>query len=140
MKSAAGTIVIAYDNKRVLLRRPTNCYGGYHWTIAKGGVEYGETAEQTALRETREEMGWTVALEASLGKFAGDTSTTEVFLARPVCEVEAGPDQETEAVAWVSLARAATLIHQSTTATGRARDLAILEAANAYLKSAKKAA
>jgi 8-oxo-dGTP pyrophosphatase MutT (NUDIX family) len=139
MKNAAGTIVVDSLN-RVLLRRPTNCYGGYHWTIAKGGVDAGETAQQAALRETREEMGWEVEIVASLGQFGGDTSTTEVFIARPVRELAEGYHYETEAVAWVSLARAAGLIHQTTSDKGRARDLAILEAAKAALSAGKLAA
>ena len=40
---------------------------GYSWSLAKGTPEPGETLEQTALREVREETGLEVEIDAPLG-------------------------------------------------------------------------
>lgn len=42
--------------------------GGYHgWTLPGGGMEDGESAEETAIREFREETGYDVELDGLLG-------------------------------------------------------------------------
>jgi len=43
---------------RTLLRKPSNHFGGYVWTFAKGKPDAGEQPEQTALREVHEETGY----------------------------------------------------------------------------------
>ena len=54
---AYGGIVV--DAKgRILLREPSGHFDGYVWTFPKGRPQPGETAEEAALRETREETGW----------------------------------------------------------------------------------
>jgi hypothetical protein len=50
--------VLIDEQGRVLLREPTNHFGGYVWTFPKGGSERGETPEATALREVLEETGY----------------------------------------------------------------------------------
>jgi 8-oxo-dGTP pyrophosphatase MutT (NUDIX family) len=40
---------------------------GYRWSLAKGTPDPGETLEETALREVREETGFEVEIAASLG-------------------------------------------------------------------------
>ena len=49
--------VLINDRGEVQLREPTNHFGGYVWTFAKGRPDPGETPEQTALREVLEETG-----------------------------------------------------------------------------------
>ena len=51
MEQSAGTIVIK-DNKYLLLH-----YTAGHWDFAKGHVEAGESLQQTAIRELKEETG-----------------------------------------------------------------------------------
>lgn len=127
-RQAFGTVV--FDSRgRVLLRRPTGCFGGYAWTFAKGSPEQGETGVQAAARETFEETGWSCKVGTSIGSFGGDTSTTEFFLAVAVGEVGVPDVAETEAVAWVTPEAAFGLIDQSTSVTGRRRDRAVLKAA-----------
>lgn len=55
---AAGIVFVAPDGDILLLRRaPTEKNFGGHWSLPGGGVDAGETPEQGALREAREEIG-----------------------------------------------------------------------------------
>jgi 8-oxo-dGTP diphosphatase len=130
---AYGGVVIDEEG-RVLLREPSKHYGGYVWTFPKGGADPGETPEEAAVREVREETGYEARIDRLLGDFAGTTSTTRFWLMRAPRRVQ-GPDKETAAVRWVPLSEARGLLEQSTTRTGRERDLAVLAAAVAALRA-----
>ena len=124
---AFGGVLVREDGK-ILLREPKGHYGGYVWTFPKGRADAGESAEEAALREVREETGYRARIAGRLpGVFKGDTSTTLFFLMAP-----AGPqepfDMETEATVWVDLEEARTLVSRNTTAAGRARDLDVINA------------
>lgn len=58
-KGAAGVLFVAPDGHVLLLRRSfaEKNFGG-HWALPGGGMEEGETAEDAADRETREEIGY----------------------------------------------------------------------------------
>jgi 8-oxo-dGTP pyrophosphatase MutT (NUDIX family) len=56
------------DGRRwVLLIARRNAAGKPQWTLPKGGIEEGETAEEAALREVREETGHGAAIGELLG-------------------------------------------------------------------------
>lgn len=56
------------DGRRwVLLIARRNAAGKPQWTLPKGGIEEGETDEQAALREVREETGHGAVLDGLLG-------------------------------------------------------------------------
>lgn len=126
---SAGGVLID-EAGRVLLREPTNHYGGYVWTFAKGKIDAGETPEQAALREVREETGYRAEIvEAIPGQFQGTTGFTLMFVMRPIGTPDVPPSSETNATKWVTFQEAKRLIGLTTSATGRKRDLSILQAA-----------
>lgn len=119
----------------VLLREPANHFDGYVWTFAKGRLLPGDTPEQTALREVREETGFDAEiLDALPGAFKGGTTTNAYFVMHPTGQ-QAQPDWETSSTRWVSLDEAQRLIGQTTNSIGRARDLAVLEAARRWFEA-----
>ena len=151
---SAGSVLIDARG-RVLLRQPTNQFGGYQWTFGKGGIDEGETPEQAAVRETLEELGWDAEIVAPIdGKFKSQTTETVYFLMRPIAENltpapphakkpgpfpgRAYPDWETAALTWCSEAQARTLLSLSSNAKGRARDLHVLDAAFKLWRSLKE--
>ena len=136
MASAFGGIVIDAQNQ-ILLREPKGHYGGYVWTFAKGRPDPRETPEQTALREVREELGVEARIVKEIpGVFKGDTSTTQFYLMRHVADLGA-PSDETLTTRWVSLSEARSLIKKTKSATGRQRDLAVLDAVEMLLAAHK---
>ncbi len=134
---AFGGVVI--DSARlVLLRRPKGDYDDYVWTFPKGRPDTGESAEQTALREVREETGYTARIVAKLpGAFEGGTSVTEFFIMEPVGDPGAF-DKETAAVRWATLDEAVDLIGLTTNVSGKPRDLAVLLALQTALESTER--
>ena len=121
--------VLIDDQGRVLLRKVAGGYGGMVWTFAEGGAEAGETPEQAALREVREETGWTARIRCEIpGEHRGSTTRNRYFLMAPVAEV-GSPDTETEATRWVEYDAARRLLAKSSNSTARTRDLVVLELA-----------
>ncbi len=88
--------------------------GDLAWGLAKGGIEDGETREQAAVREVREETGLTAQIEADLG----DTKymyvwedvrirkTVHFFLMRWTGGNVEERDDEMEEIRWFPIERA----------------------------------
>jgi 8-oxo-dGTP diphosphatase len=129
--------VLINERGEVQLREPSNHFGGYVWTFAKGRPDPGETPEQTALREVLEETGQAARILALIPEvFAGTTTSTVFFLMEPVGKP--GPfSDETDAVRWVDRETARLLVAMTTTPTGRERDLRVLDAAFASWRSCR---
>ena len=128
LPGAAGGVV--FDKLgRLILREPKGHFGDYVWTYGKGRVQSGESHERTALREVLEETGAKAEIVDCIGDFPGDTSVTRFFLMRLVHDTGVFQARETEAVRWVTPQEAKPLIAQTTSPTGRKRDLAVLAAA-----------
>jgi 8-oxo-dGTP diphosphatase len=137
--------VVFNDQGKVLLRKPTNKFDGYHWTFAKGGRDAGEHPVDTALREVGEESGQMGRIIGMVpGNFKGGgsphpnappPSQNFYFLMHSAGHDPSLMDKETEATVWATPAEAAKLIGQTTNEGGKKRDLAILSAASqAYAK------
>lgn len=129
-RRAAGGVV--FDRQgRILLRKPTNEYGGYVWTFPKGGIDAGERPAMAALREVEEETGWRCRITSKLGDYKGTTGVNTFYTMAPVGRVSE-PDFETEAVVWARPVHAANLLQKTRTNVGRERDMRILRDALAW--------
>jgi 8-oxo-dGTP pyrophosphatase MutT (NUDIX family) len=109
--TSAGVVVFSEDG-RVYVRIPTDEFGGYKWSFAKGRLEAALSIEQNALRELREEMGLEARIVGVIGDYKGDTSVTRFFLGE-----ETGGDitrygSETEEVRLASYEEARKLLNK----------------------------
>jgi 8-oxo-dGTP pyrophosphatase MutT (NUDIX family) len=92
------------------------------WALPKGTPDSGETVEETALRETREETGLEVAIERRLKSIRyffvrGSTrfhKTVHFFLMRPIGGRLEDHDAEFDEVAWVDLEEALAILSHAT--------------------------
>jgi 8-oxo-dGTP pyrophosphatase MutT (NUDIX family) len=102
------------DGIEVVLASRRTRRGDLAWGLAKGGIELGESREQAAVREVREETGLTAVIEHDLG----DTKymyvwedvrirkTVHFFLMRHTGGDVANRDDEMEEIRWFPLERA----------------------------------
>jgi ADP-ribose pyrophosphatase YjhB (NUDIX family)/inorganic pyrophosphatase len=65
-----AAVAVELDGKLVLVQRAHEPYRGW-WMLPAGFVEYGEFAEDTAVREAEEETGLLVALDGLFGLYHG---------------------------------------------------------------------
>ncbi|MGH4018171.1 MAG: NUDIX hydrolase [Pseudonocardiaceae bacterium] len=109
--SAGGLVVDTVTGRAALIGR-VDRRGRLLWSLPKGHIEEGETAEQAAVREVAEETGIDGQVIASLGKIdywfvAEDRrihKTVHHFLMRAVGGTLSDADVEVTEVAWVPLA------------------------------------
>ncbi len=109
-RSAGGVLL---DGDRVLLIKAPNLKGEAVWTFPKGQIEPGESPQEAALREVREETGYeaeiVAPLEPSVYWFYRDgqrvKKRVDWFLMKPLAK--AGEhDQEVEEAEWVPISEA----------------------------------
>lgn len=92
------------------------------WALPKGTPDSGETVEETALRETREETGLSVEIERPLRSIRyyfvrGSTrfhKTVHFFLMRPVGGALEDHDAEFDEVRWTDLEEALAILNHAT--------------------------
>ncbi|MGH2446470.1 MAG: NUDIX hydrolase [Acidimicrobiia bacterium] len=92
------------------------------WALPKGTPDSGETHEETALRETREETGLEVEIEAPISSIRyffvrGSTrfhKTVHFFLMRPMGGALDLHDAEFDEVRWVPISEALALLNHAT--------------------------
>jgi ADP-ribose pyrophosphatase YjhB (NUDIX family) len=110
--SAGGLVVdLAGDAPRGALIGRTDRQGRLLWSLPKGHIEAGETAEQAAVREVEEETGISGEIMAELGTidfwFVADGrrihKTVHHYLMRRVGGELSDADVEVDEVAWVPL-------------------------------------
>lgn len=131
--------VVVDPQGRLLLREVANHFGGYVWSYAKGRPDQGEAPRQTAKREVLEEMGVDARILLPLpGTFGGTTTRNHFFLMTvDPRAVDLGfSSDETAGLRWALPEEARVLLAETTDATGRQRDLNILDAALSCLPAA----
>ncbi len=113
--SAGGLVISGLDGPREFLRAAligrTDRRGRLLWSLPKGHIEQGESAEETAMREVREETGISGAVLASLGSieywFVTEGrrihKTVHHYLMRALGGELSDSDVEVTEVAWVPL-------------------------------------
>lgn len=119
-KAAAGTVIIEPDH-RVWIISPTNQFGGYQNTFAKGTREASMSLHATALKEAYEEAGLRVELTGYLLDVVRTTSFCRFYLARRIGGNPADMGWETQAVHLVPRAQLAGFVTHP-------KDIAILQA------------
>ena len=94
---------------------------GNHWSLAKGHAQSGETEEQTARREIREETGLEVTVRAGFratqrySPRAGVEKTVVFFLAKAGSKKLKLQDQEISNACWLELEDALKLVSHADT-------------------------
>ncbi|XP_068620481.1 bis(5'-nucleosyl)-tetraphosphatase [asymmetrical] [Battus philenor] len=74
---AAGLVIFRYTNNVIQFLLMQTSYGEHHWTPPKGHVDPGESDYTTALRETKEEAGYSEE-DLEIYKDISDTLNYEV--------------------------------------------------------------
>jgi 8-oxo-dGTP pyrophosphatase MutT (NUDIX family) len=106
------------------------------WALPKGTPDSGETIEETALRETREETGLEVEIEAPLRSiryfFVRGTTrfhkTVHFFLMRPIGGSLDAHDAEFDEVRWMDLPEALAVMSHATERSVVEEAAALIEA------------
>jgi 8-oxo-dGTP pyrophosphatase MutT (NUDIX family) len=144
--TSAGGIVVRYESDQPWLvvgsrRRERD---GRTWTLPKGTPNAGETREQTALREVREETGLEVRITGPLDAIeywfvqSGTRihKTVHYFLMEPVGGDLAAHDHEFDEVRWIPFASAASMLTFETERALVARAAEVIAEADAADPSA----
>jgi 8-oxo-dGTP pyrophosphatase MutT (NUDIX family) len=118
--TSAGGIVIRYEDSipQLVLGRRRRERDGQTWTLPKGTPITGETLEETALREVREETGLTVRILSPLDEIKYTFiqhgtrihKTVHYFIMEPTGGALDDHDHEFEEVRWISFDDAAAML------------------------------
>ena len=118
--TSAGGIVFRFSDSipQLVVGRRKREKDTSTWTLPKGTPDPGETLEQTALREVREETGLTVRILSPLDAIEYSFvqrgtrihKTVHYFMMEPTGGGLEGHDREFEEVRWVSFDEAADLL------------------------------
>lgn len=118
---SCGGIIYRIVNNRieiVLLHRfQTKKWEHDSWHLPKGVQSLGETLKETALREIREETGYSVKIIEKIGELWSTykedglekNKLTHYFACTPIEKI-GEPDQEHDEVVWIDLKKATSLV------------------------------
>lgn len=143
--TSAGGIVFRYHEfiPQLVVGRRRREKDSYTWTLPKGTPNPGESLEETALREVREETGLLVRIVSPLDAIKYTFvqrgtrihKTVHYFMMEPIGGALEGHDREFEEVRWISFDEAANLLSFETErslvglAASRLADIAVLSRA-----------
>ena len=105
---AVGVVAVGEDGRLLLVGQHRYALDEYSWEIPEGGVEAGESLEDGARRELREETGFVAERWRRLARITLSNSVTDergaLFVAEGLVEGDAEPDPtELLAVRWATL-------------------------------------
>ena len=105
---AVGVVAVGDDGRLLLVGQHRYALDEYSWEIPEGGVDAGESLEDGARRELREETGYEAERWRHLARITLSNSVTDergaLFLAEGLIAGEAEPDPtELLAVRWATL-------------------------------------
>lgn len=105
---AAGVVAVGDDGRILLVGQHRYTLDAYSWEVPEGGVADGETMEEGARRELREETGFEADAWTPMFAFTTSNSVTdergEILLATGLRPGEASPEAtEDLAVRWATL-------------------------------------
>jgi 8-oxo-dGTP pyrophosphatase MutT (NUDIX family) len=116
IKPAAAVALFDGDGRILLLRRKDND----KWTMPGGTMDFGESLEQCAVREVREETGFDIEISGLIGTYTdpnvliaySDGEVRQEFTLVYGAKIKSGElriDHESKEALWVSMADALTL-------------------------------
>lgn len=116
IKPAAAVALFNDQRKILLLRRKDND----KWTMPGGTLDYGESMAACAIREVREETGFSIRITGLMGTYTdpntliaySDGEVRQEFTLVYAAEIESGElriDNESKEAAWVDLSAVAQL-------------------------------
>ncbi|MBP0959094.1 MAG: NUDIX domain-containing protein [Oscillospiraceae bacterium] len=114
-EKSCGAIVYRkfHGNTEILLIKHVN---SGHWSFPKGHVEEGETEEETALREVKEETGIDILVDTSFRETVQyyprkDTQKVVVYFLGKARNYDFVPqEEEIAAIKWVEIGNAAAML------------------------------
>lgn len=136
---AVGVVAVGDDGRLLLVGQHRYTLDEYSWEIPEGGVGIGETLEEGARRELREETGYAADTWRRLFRFSTSNSVTdevgEMFIATGLRAGEASPDEtEDLATRWATLDEVLAEI-----ARGEIHDLMTIAAVERYALEVRSA-
>jgi len=101
-----GVRVIVVDERRVVL--VSHWYAPWAWTLPGGGVNRGEIPEQAAIREVKEETGFSVhSLAGEIGRYRGTWGRGDMVVVYYTGDFEGSltltPNREIMARSWFDI-------------------------------------
>lgn len=114
-EKSCGAIIYKKENEEYYLLMVMHINGG-HWSFPKGHVENGETEEETARREIKEETHLDVKLDTSFRHVVtyspkpGVTKDVVYFMAEPISNTLIAQAEEISQIKWIKLEEAIGIV------------------------------